>query len=82
VKRPSLTLSGQSIDQEEYNHLLYLFKQYKECLAPDVSKMLYSSLGTEIKNLSEQEIFENIIACCVTKQTVQARTTELHRIRP
>ena len=43
--------------------------------------MLYSSLGTEIKNLSEQEIFENIITCCVTKQTVQARTTELHRIR-
>ena len=52
-----------------------------ECLAQDMSKMLYSSLGAEIKNLTEQGIFENIIACCVTKQTVQARTTELHRIR-
>jgi hypothetical protein len=59
VKRPSLTLSSQSIDQEEYDHFIYLFEQYKErlgdvtesparlleCLAPDVSKMLYSSLG-------------------------------------
>jgi hypothetical protein len=44
--------------------------------------MLYTSLGADIKNLTEQSIFENIIACCVTKQTgVQARTTELHRIR-
>jgi hypothetical protein len=92
VKRPTLTLSGQSIDQEEYDHFYYLFGQYKErlgdsparlleCLAPDVSKMLYSSLGAELKNLNEQSIFENIVACCVTNQTVQARTTELHRIR-
>jgi hypothetical protein len=43
--------------------------------------MLYSSLGAEIKTLTEQGIFENIIASCVTKQTVQAMTTELHRIR-
>jgi hypothetical protein len=95
VKRPSLTLSGQSIDQEEYDHFHYQFVQYKEwlvddvdnlarlleCLAVDVSKMLYISLGAEIKNLTEKGIFENIIACCVTKQTVQTRTTELHRIR-
>ena len=95
VKRPTLTLSGQSIDQEEYDHFHYLFGQYKErlgdigdspaklleCLAPDVSKMLYSSLGAEIKNLDEEGIFRNIVACCVTKQTVQARITELHRIR-
>jgi hypothetical protein len=26
-----------------------------------VSKMLYSSLGAEIKNLTEPEIFENIM---------------------
>jgi hypothetical protein len=32
VKRPTLTLSGQSIDQEEYDHFLYLFEQYKERL--------------------------------------------------
>jgi hypothetical protein len=43
--------------------------------------MLYSSLGAKIKNITEQGIFENIIAFCVTKQTVQARTKELHRIR-
>jgi hypothetical protein len=95
VKRPTLTLSGQSIDQKEYDHFHYLYEQYKErlrkigdspaklleCLAPDVSKMLYSSLGAELKNLNELSIFGNIVACCVTKQTVQARTTELHRIR-
>jgi hypothetical protein len=33
--------------------------------------MFYSSLGAKIKNLTEKGIFENIIACCVTKQTVQ-----------
>ena len=95
MKRPTLTLSGQSIEQEEYNHFHYQFEQYKErlrdnvdnparlleCLTPEVSKMLYSSLGAKIKNLNEQGIFENIIPCCMTKQTVQARTTELHRIR-
>ena len=48
---------------------------------PDVSKMLYSSLSAELKNHNELSIFENIIACYITKQTVQARTTELHRIR-
>jgi hypothetical protein len=54
MKRPTLTLSGQSIDQEEYNHFRYQFEQYEErlrddvdnpaslleCLAPDASKML------------------------------------------
>jgi uncharacterized membrane-anchored protein YhcB (DUF1043 family) len=95
LKRPTLTLSGQSIDQEDYDHFKYQFNQYKErlgdnvdnparlleCLAEDVSKMLYSSLSSEITNLTEKEIFVNIVACCVTKQTTQARTTELHRIR-
>ena len=88
MKRPTLTLSGQSINQEEYNHFHFQFEQYKErlsnnvdnparlleCLVPDVSKMLYSSLGAEIKN-----VMENIIACCLTKQTMQARTTESGR---
>jgi hypothetical protein len=85
----------QSINQEEFNHFRYQYEQYKErlvdnadspakllkCLGPDMSKMLYSSLGAELKNLNELNIFENIIACYMTKQTVQARTTELHRIR-
>ena len=43
--------------------------------------MLYSNIGPEIKDLKENEIYEHIVTCCVTKQTVQARTTELHRIR-
>ena len=77
MKRPSLTLSGKSIDQEEFDHFCYQYEQYNErlgdngdsptklleCLAPDMSKMLYSSLGAELKNLSELSIFKNIIAC-------------------
>ena len=46
-----------------------------ECITPGVSKMLYISLRAEIKNLTEHSIFENIITCCMTKQTVQARNT-------
>ena len=29
VKRPILTLSSQSINQEDYNHFKYLYSQYK-----------------------------------------------------
>ena len=60
VKRPVLTLTGQSITQDEFEHFLYLFSQYKghlgtghntatllrECLAEDVSKVLFSSHGS------------------------------------
>jgi hypothetical protein len=63
-KRPTLTLSGQSIDQEEYEHFHYQLEQYKErlgdntdnpaslleCLAPDMSKMLFSSLVPRSKS--------------------------------
>ena len=62
LKRPTLTLIGQSINFH------YKFVQYKErlsdnkdnparlleCLTVDVPKMLYSSIGAEIKNLTEQ----------------------------
>ena len=95
VKRPALTLSGQSIDQEDYDHFKYQYSQYKarlgdnadnpsrvlECLAEEVSTMLFSSLGVEMKNLTEAELFDKITDSCVTKQTVQARMTELHRIK-
>ena len=95
VKRPMLTLTGQAITQEDYDHFKYLYDQYKlrlgdtsdnpsrlrECLAEDVSKMLFSSLGAEITKLTEAELFDKIIASCVIKQTVQARMTELHRIK-
>ena len=95
VKRPMLTLSGQSISQEDYEHFLYLFNQYKErlgpghdsaillreCLAEDVSKVLYSSYGTELTTFTELQLSQNILTSCVTKQTDQARTTELQRIK-
>ena len=62
VKRPVLTLTGQSITQDEFEHFLYLFSQYKdclgaghdtatllrECLAEDVSKVLFSSHGSDL----------------------------------
>ena len=95
VKRPILTLTGQSISQEDYDHFLYQFGLYKErlgpghdsatllreCLAEDVSKMLYSCHGVKLTKFTEQQLSLNIIASCVTKQTDQARTTELHRIK-
>ena len=43
--------------------------------------MLFSCLGQEMMNLTEAELFNNISASCVTKHTVQARMTELHRIK-
>ena len=95
VKRPMLTLTGKAITQEDYEHFKYLYGQYKlrlgdtsdspsrlrECLAEDVSKMLFSILGTEITKLSESQLLDKIIAHCVTRHTVQARMTELHRIK-
>ena len=83
------------VNLEDYDHFKYQYKQYNarlgdntdnpsrllECLAEDVSKMLFSSLGPEMTNLAEAELFDNISASCVTKQTVQARMAELHRIK-
>ena len=68
VKRPTLTLRGQFIDQDDQDQFHYQYMQYKEwlgdktdnstrlieCLADDVSKMLFSNLGPEIKNLKEK----------------------------
>ena len=94
VKRPVLTFTGQAISQEEFEHFQYLFDQYKarlgtghdtaallrECLAEDVSKVLFSSHGSDLTKFDEEQLTKTIITCCVTKQTDQARTTELHRI--
>ena len=93
VKRPSLGLRGQSIEEEEFEHFKYLYEQYKErlgipgdsallreCLAEEVSKMLFSYTGSDIKNLTEAQLLQHISTCCVTQQTIQARTVELHRI--
>ena len=79
--------------QEDYDHFLYYFGLYKErlvpghdsatllreCLSEHVLKMLYRSHGAELTKFTEQQLSKNIIASCVTKQTDQARTTELHR---
>ena len=43
--------------------------------------MLFRSLGAEMTNLTEAELFDKITDSCVTKQTVQARMTELYRIK-
>ena len=95
VKRPLLNLTGQALEQEDYDHFLYLFEQYKnrlgqdedaatlirECLGTDVSRILYANVGEELSKFSEVEIKGHIVKSCVTQQTSQARSTELHRLR-
>ena len=95
AKRPILSISCQSLEQEDYEHFLYMFKQYKnqggkdedgatmlhECLGTDVSEILFSNFGTDLSNFSEEEVKNNISKCCVTHQTAQARATELFRLK-
>ena len=95
VKRPLLNLTGQALEQEDYDHFLYMFEQYKarlgqdedaatllrECLGADVSKILYANVGEDLSKFTEVEIKDNIVKACVNKQTPQARSTELHRLR-
>ena len=35
VKRPLLNLTGQALEQEEFDHFLYMFEQYKKRLGQD-----------------------------------------------
>ena len=95
VKRPLLNLTEQALEQEDYEHFLYMFEQYKsrlgqdqdgatllrECLGTDVSRILFANFGEELSKFSEQEIKNHIVKSCVTQQTPQARSTELHRLR-
>ena len=95
VKRPILNLSGQALEQEDYEHFMYMFDQYKsrlgegqdgatllrECLGTDVSKVLYSNFGADLSTFTEEDIKSSIIKSCVTQQTSQARATELHRLK-
>ena len=95
VKRPILSLSGKMLDPEEYEHFVYTFRQFKnrlgedndgatllrECLGTDVSRILYSNFGAALGSFTEDQILSNIIKHCVNQQTIQARTTELHRQR-
>ena len=93
IKRPILSLSGKMLDPEEYEHFVYTFRQFKnrlgddndgaillcECLGTDVSRILYSNFGAAFGSFTEEEILTNITKHCVNQQTIQARTTELHR---
>ena len=93
IKRPVLSLSGKMLDPEEYEHFVYTFKQFKhrlgddqdgatllrECLGTDISRILYSNFGTALGSFTEDQILTNITKHCVNQQTIQARTTELHR---
>ena len=91
VKRPSLTFTGQSLEQEDFEHFQYQFDIYKsrlggnqdsgtllrECLASDVSRAIFSNHGSSMKSMTEKELLDAISTCCVTKQTLQARIAEL-----
>ena len=58
VKRPSLTFSGSTLKQEDFQHFKHLFSLYKDrlggnqsnakllmdCMATDVSRAVFSSL--------------------------------------
>jgi hypothetical protein len=86
VKRPVLNLSGQALEQEDYEHFLYMFDQYKnrlgqeqdgamllrECLGTDVSKILYSNFGADLSWFSKADI-KNNIAKCEGHRTPQAQ---------
>ena len=50
-------------------------------LAEYVSKMLYNSHGAELTKFTEQQLSQNMVTRCVTSQTHQDRTAELHRIK-
>ena len=93
VKRPILNLSGKMLDPEEYEHFVYTFRQFKnrlgdnqdgatllrECLGTDVSRILYSNFGAALGSFTEEQILTNITKHCVNQQTIQARTTEMHK---
>ena len=69
VKRPILSFTGQTLEQEEFDHFWYQFELYKD------------SNGNEIQNLSEEQLLLAISTCCVTKQTLQTRVSELYKIK-
>ena len=95
VKRPVLNFTGQTLEQEDFEHFRYLFGLYKdrlgpsqnnalllrECLATDISRAIFSSYGDEMKNLTEEQLLKAISTTCVTKQTLQARVSELYKIK-
>ena len=97
VKRPTIQMTGNTIDNSDYEHFEMLFKRYKErlghdegsnaaallfeCLSPEVSKILYDTCGDSLKNLTEVDLFSQIRLCCVSKKTRQASVMELFRTK-
>ena len=51
----------------------------RECLWTDISRILYSNFGAAMGSFTEEQIRTSITKHCVNQQTIQARTTELHR---
>jgi len=83
VKRTILSFTGQTLEQEEFDHFRYQFELYKdrlggaqdgalllrECLAMDVSRTIFSSHGNGMQNLSEEQLLLAISTCCVVLQS-------------
>ena len=90
-----LDFTGQTPEQEDYEHFQYLFSLYKdrlglglnnalllgECLAMVISRAIVRSYGDEMKNQTKDQLFRAISTTCVTKQTLQARDSELYKIK-
>ena len=53
----------------------------RECLGPDISRILYSNFGSAFSTFTEEDIKINIAKHCVTQQTTQARATELYKLK-
>ena len=95
VKRPILTFTGTILEQEEYDHFLCQFELYKdrlggaqegalllrESLATNILGTIFSSYGNTMKDLTETQLRQAILTCCVSKQTIQARINELYKVK-
>ena len=83
VKRTILSFTGQTLEQEEFDHFRYQFELYKdrlggaqdgalllrECLAMDISRTIFRSHGNKMQNLSEEQLLLAISTCCVVLQS-------------
>ena len=60
VKRPLLNLTGQALEQEDYDHFLYMFEQYKNRLGQgqDGSTLLRECLGTDVSRMMKLILIE------------------------
>ena len=89
---PVLNFTGQTLEQEYFEHFQYLFRLYKErlgpgqnnalilceCLSKDISRAIFSSYGDKMKNLTEEQLLKAMSTTCVTKWTLQPQVSELY----